>query len=64
MNGALPKCQRTIREMLGGALPVTDEVEWKEKDQLIKVVDFMEPAASTGLVPRVVEALRNVQEVM
>lgn len=50
--------------MLGGALPVTDMLEWKEEDQVIKTVDLAEPAASLELRPEVVQAMKKVREAM
>lgn len=48
--------------MLVLAEPVTKEVEIKEEDQVVEVVDVTKPAASPELGPQVVEAMKKVRE--
>lgn len=64
IKGALPKHLRTIDMMLGVTGPATKEVKVREEDQLLEVVDEMEPKASPEHGPKMVEEMRKVQEVI
>lgn len=64
MGSSVQKRQRMIGEMLSAAIPTTKLVEVNEENQVMVVVDEMEPAASPEPGPQAVEGRRNVREAM
>lgn len=62
MNGAVPKHQRTIDEMMGAAGPVTKELGVGEEGQGMETVDVAKLVASLELSPQMVEEMRKVPE--
>lgn len=64
MESSVPKRQRTIDLMVDTVGSVTEEVEVREENQMMKAVDVTELAPSPELGPQVVEAIRKVWEAM
>lgn len=64
MDCAVPKHQRALDEMMGGAGPVTKEVSVRKIDQFMELVGVTEPALSSELCPQVLEVIRKVRKAM
>lgn len=62
MESAVQKRERKIDGMLSAAGPAIKELDVKEEDPVIKVIDMMKPAASLELCPQVVEAVGEVRD--
>lgn len=64
IDGAVPKHQPTLDEIIGAAKPVANEVKMKEEDQMMEIIGVTNLKASSDLGPQVVEAKRNAREEM
>lgn len=64
VKGAVSSRQLTVDEMMRGAVAVTKGVKVKVENQVIEIIDETEPVQLPELSLRVVEATRNVREVI
>lgn len=56
------RSQPTPNAMIGAAKEVTEEVEVRQADQVVKEPDMAEPVASHELDPQVIGAIRKVRK--
>lgn len=64
MKGDVPKCQRTIDEVISEAVLKTRESEVNEEDQVMEMIDLTEPAASPEVGLQVDEVVSRAHEAM
>lgn len=57
--GAKLKRQRIIDEMMGAAGPVSNDVEVKQRNQVMEIVDVTELTASPEFAPQQIDAIRQ-----
>lgn len=61
IEGAVPKRQPTMDEVMGGAGPGTNEVDFEREYQMMEMIVVREPAASPELDVQVGETMNKVQ---
>lgn len=64
VEGIVYNFQRRVDGTLHVGRPATEELELKEEDQVIEVIEMREPAALPELDPQVARAMRRVREAM